>query len=89
MAWFSLFGAIPTSAGGSAIRDEKPFVFEDRVHQQLVSIYKFLNETKVIDVDKPAAGALDDSAARKVAKSANVPLPLGTIKAQDVSKAPK
>ncbi len=89
MAWFSLYGAIPTSAGGSGTRDEKPFVFEDRVHKQLDSIYKFLHESKVIDVDKPAAGALDDSIARKVAKSANVPLPLGTIKAQDVSKAPK
>ena len=46
-------------------------------------------EAKVIDVDKPAPGALDDSIARKVASEAKVSLPLGTIKAQDVSKAPK
>ena len=89
MAWFSLYGAIPASAGGSPIRDEKPFVFEDRVHKQLDSIYKFLHESKVIDVDKAPSGALDDSVARKVAKSAGAPLPLGTIKAQDVSRAPK
>jgi hypothetical protein len=43
----------------------------------------------VIDVDKPAPGALDDSAARKVAQAAKVSLPLGIIKAQDISKAPK
>ena len=48
-----------------------------------------LREAKVIDVDKPAPGALDDSIARKVAQAAKVSLPLGTIKAQDVSKAPK
>jgi NitT/TauT family transport system substrate-binding protein len=89
MAWFSLYGEIPPSAGGSPIRDEKPFVFDDRVHQQLDSIYKFLYETKVIDVDKAPAGALDDSFARSVVKAAGATTPLGTIKAEDVSRAPK
>lgn len=89
MAWFSIYGQIPLAAGGSTIRDEKPFVFEDRVHSQLASIYKFLHENKVIDVDRAPSGAIDDSIARKVAKDAGASLPLGTIKAQDVSKAPK
>ncbi|MEO5845991.1 MAG: ABC transporter substrate-binding protein [Caldimonas sp.] len=89
MAWFSLYGAIPPAAGGSPIRDEKPFVFDDRVHAQLDSIYKFLHESKVIDVDKAPAGALDDSFARKAAKASNATLPLGLIKAQDVANAPK
>lgn len=89
MAWFSIYGRIPASAGGSSVRDEKPFVFEDRVHQQLDGIYKFLYENKVISVDKAPAGALDDSIARKVAKDAGARLPLGSIQAQDVSKAPK
>ena len=89
MAWFSLYGAIPKSAGGSPVRDEKPFVFDDRVRKLLSETYVYLHETKVIDVDKPAAGALDDTIARKVAKDAKVAVPLGTITAQDVSKAPK
>ena len=89
MAWFSIYGAIPAAAGGSPIRDEKPFVFDDRVSKLLAETYVYLRQAKVIDVDKPAPGALDDSIARKVAKAANVSLPLGTIKAQDVSKAPK
>jgi NitT/TauT family transport system substrate-binding protein len=89
MAWFSLYGAIPPSAGGSPIRDEKPFVFDARVHKQLDGIYKFLHENKVIDVDKAPEGALDDSVARKVMKDAGAPSPLGTIKSQDVSSAPK
>jgi NitT/TauT family transport system substrate-binding protein len=89
MAWFSLYGAIPASAGGSPMRDEKPFVFDDRVKKLLNETYVYLHETKAIDVDKPAPGALDDSVARKVAKEAKATLPLGTIKAQDLSQAPK
>lgn len=89
MAWFSLYGAIPPGAGGSAIRDEKPFVFDARVHKQLDSIYTFLHKTKVISVDKAPAGVLDDSFARKVALDAHAPLPLGSIQAQDLSRAPK
>ena len=89
MAWFSLYGAIPAAAGGSPMRDEKPFVFDDRVKKLLNETYVYLHETKAIDVDKPAPGALDDSIARKVAKDAKATLPLGTIKAQDLSQAPK
>lgn len=89
MAWFSLYGQIPASAGGSPTRDEKPFVFDERVQKLLQETYVYLHEAKAIDVDKPAPGALDDSIARKVAKDAKVTLPLGTIKAQDISKAPK
>jgi hypothetical protein len=59
------------------------------VQKLLAETYVYLKEAKAIDVDKPAPGALDDSIARKVAAQANVTLPLGTIKAQDVSKAPK
>ena len=89
MAWFSIYGAIPKASGGSPQRDEKPFVFDDRVRKLLDETYVYLHDTKAIDVDKPAPGALDDSIARKVAKDAKVALPLGTITAQDVSKAPK
>ena len=79
MAWFSLYGAIPASAGGSKERDEKPFVFDDRVKKLLAETYVYLHNTKAIDVVKPAPGALDDSMARKVAKDANATLPLGKI----------
>jgi len=89
MAWFSIYGAIPAAAGGSPIRDEKPFVFDQRVHKLLAETYVYLHQAKVIDVDKPAPGALDDSIARKVAQAAGVTLPLGIIKAQEVSKMPK
>src|SRR3954471_6587166 len=53
MAWFSIYGQIPLSAGGSPIRDEKPFVFEPRVQKLLAETYVYLHQAKVIDVDKP------------------------------------
>jgi NitT/TauT family transport system substrate-binding protein len=89
MAWFSLFGAVPPERGGSPIRDEKPFTFDDRVHKHLTTIYTFLFGAKVIDMDKPPAGAIDDSIARTVAQEAKVKVPLGIIKPLDVTKAPK
>jgi len=64
-------------------------VFDERVRKLLAETYVYLHHTKVIDVDKPAPGALDDSVARKVAQAAKAPLPLGIIKAQDVSQMPK
>jgi NitT/TauT family transport system substrate-binding protein len=89
MAWFSLFGAVPADRGGSPIRDEKPFTFDDRVQKHLATIYTFLFSAKVIDVDKAPAGAIDDSIARAVAKEAKVNIPLGIIKPLDVTRAPK
>jgi NitT/TauT family transport system substrate-binding protein len=88
MAWFSIYGAIPASAGGSPIRDEKPFIIDDRVRKLLDETYIYLRETKAIDVDKAPPGAIDDSIARKVVKDAKVTVPLGTIKATVVSLAP-
>ena len=64
-------------------------VFDQRVRKLLTETYVYLHQAKVIDVDRPAPGALDDSVARKVAQAAGAPLPLGIIKAQDVSRMPK
>lgn len=89
MAWYSLFGAVPTARGGSPLRDEKPFTFDARERAHLDTIYAFLHKVNVIDVDKPPAGAIDDSIAVAVAKEKGQAVPLGVIKPLDVSKAPK
>jgi len=89
MAWFSIFGAVPAERGGSPIRDEKPYVFDKRVHAHLDTIYTFLHKVNVIDIDKAPPGAIDDSVARTVAQEAKVQVPLGVIKPLPASKAPK
>jgi NitT/TauT family transport system substrate-binding protein len=89
MAWFSLFGAVPSERGGSPLRDEKPFTFDPRVRKHLETIYTFLSKVQVIDVDKAPEGAIDDSLAVAVAKEAGQAVPLGVIKPLDISQAPK
>lgn len=89
MAWYSIFGAVPSNCGGSPQRDTKPFVFTPAVKKLLDGTYVFLKSVKVINVDKAPAGAIDDSLARQVASEAKVPIPLGVINPKDVSQAPK
>ena len=45
------------------------------MHQQLDSISRFLREAKMIDVDKPPPGALDDAMARKAVRAAGTIAP--------------
>lgn len=88
MAWFSLYGRVPDERGGSAIRDTKPFTFNDEIRKHLDATYTFLHDVKVIAVDKAPEGAIDDSLAQAVLKDAGATSPLGEIKALDVSQAP-
>lgn len=89
MAWFSLYGAMPSQCGGAPERDTKPFVFTESVHQLLDGTYKFLHDTKVINVDKAPEGAIDDSLARKVAADMKVETPMGAIIPKDIADGPK
>lgn len=75
----SLFAKIPAELGGAPVRQSYPFVFDDQVRAKMIDAYKFLHEIKVIDVDKPRDGAMDDTLAREVAAEAKVRLPLGEI----------
>jgi NitT/TauT family transport system substrate-binding protein len=89
MAWFSLYGAIPSERDGSPVRDEKHFVFDTTVRTFFDRTYANLYKSGLIKVDKAPEGAIDDSLARKVATEAGVPLPLGIIRAQPLSQAPQ
>ncbi|MEO5766250.1 MAG: ABC transporter substrate-binding protein [Casimicrobiaceae bacterium] len=76
----SLFSRIPAEKGGAPVRQTFPFVFDDQVKAKMVGAYKFLNDIKIIDVDKPREGAIDDNLARQVAAEDKVKLPLGDIR---------
>lgn len=89
MAWFSIYGALPENCGGAPERDTKPFVFTEPVMKLLNETYKFLYETKVINVDKAPEGAIDDSLARKVAEEMGVQTPMGAIIPKDISECSK
>lgn len=88
MAWYSLFGAIPTECGGAPERDTKPFIFTPGVHTLLDGTYVFLRESKVINVDKAPEGAIDDSLARKAAAELGITVPMGPIMPKNISEGP-
>jgi NitT/TauT family transport system substrate-binding protein len=87
--WLSQFGRIPESQGGAAVKQSFPFVLDGPVKDKMINAYRFLHEIKVIDVDKPRDGAMDDSLARQVVADAKAKLPLGEIVGRPASDAPK
>jgi NitT/TauT family transport system substrate-binding protein len=88
VAWFSLYGRIPATDGGSPVRDVKPFVFDTRMRDFLADAYRFLHEARLVGPAQLAAGAIDDSLARQVASEAAAPFPLGLINATSVARMP-
>jgi len=88
-AWVANFGRIPKEQGGGPVRQLFPFVLDDNVRAKMADGFQFLKEIKVIDVDKPRDGALDDSLARQVAQEAKATLPLGEIAGDPVERAPR
>lgn len=87
--WTSLFARIPDEQGGAAVRQSFPFVFDDQVKAKMLGAFRFLHEIKIIDVDKPRNGALDDALSRQVAAEAKASLPLGEIKGVALGEAPQ
>ena len=88
-AWVANFARIPAEQGGGPVRQSFPFVLDDNVRAKLVDGFQFLKEIKVIDVDKPRDGAMDDSLARQVAQETKAALPLGEIAGDLVARAPR
>ena len=91
MAWFSLFGAVPAERGGSPIRDEKPFTFDDRVQQAPGQpSTPSCSRHKVIDVDKAPTRRHRRFARRDGRQGSKVkPSHWAIITPLDISKAPK
>src|SRR5712692_5607820 len=87
--WLSQFGRIPEVQGGSPVKQSFPFVLDASVKDKMINAYRFLHEIKVIDVDRPRDGAMDDSLARQVAADEKAKLPLGEIVGLPAANAPK
>ncbi len=87
--WHSQFARIPEAQGGAPIKQSFPFVLDDAVKAKMLNAYRFLHEIKVIDIDKPREGAMDDGLARQVAAEAKAKLPLGEIAGRPAAGAPK
>jgi len=66
---------------GGAIRDEKPFVWNDTITALQVGVLDFLAANKVVPSNKLFDGAIDDSLARAAMSELHVSSPLITLRA--------
>ena len=85
--WFSMAGLIPEPYYGGAIRDEKPFVWNDEIRAHNDNTVKYLKRIKSIPEDKSLPGAIDDTLARQAMKEMGVSSPLCRLKAVPLDKA--
>ncbi len=84
--WFSLAGLIPEPYYGGAIRDEKPFVWNDDIRALQKRVVQYLAEEKIVPSAELLPGAVDDSIAREAMKEMNVSSPLVRLKAVPLEK---
>lgn len=84
--WFSMGGLIPEPYYGGAIRDEKPFVWNDEIWALHKRVLDYLAREKITPSAELLPGAVDDSMARQAMKEMNVTSPLVRIKAVPLDK---
>ena len=86
--WYSIYGQIPGEVGGTKLREWKPFIFDDRVRNNIDEVYSFLFKEKRINVDKPLPKTIDDAIAQKVLAARGLKSPIGEIVGQPPDKDP-
>ena len=78
--WQSLYGAFERAPVGS-VKNEMPFVFNDKAKTLAANAHAFLFEIKRVSSKDVRAGAIDDSVAREVLQKRGLSGPVGVIKA--------
>jgi NitT/TauT family transport system substrate-binding protein len=78
--WQSLYGAFDRAPVGS-VKNEMPFVFNDKAKTLAANAHAFLHEIKRVSSKDVRQGAIDDSVAREVLQKRGLSGPVGVIKA--------
>jgi NitT/TauT family transport system substrate-binding protein len=78
--WQSLYGAFERAPVGS-VKNEMPFVFNDKAKALAADAHAFLFEIKRVSSKDVRAGAIDDSVAREVLQKRGINGQVGVIKA--------
>jgi NitT/TauT family transport system substrate-binding protein len=86
--WYSIYGQIPASVGGTKEREWKPFIFDSKVLKNIDDVYAFLYKEKRTKVAKPLPGTIDDSIAQKILKEKKLKSPIAVIYGQPASAVP-
>jgi NitT/TauT family transport system substrate-binding protein len=87
--WYSLYGSYDPDAGGSPVRTYLPYTFTPDARELINRASEFLYSIKSINVEKLRADAIEPQWTEDILKARGLKAPIGEVKAQPDSQAPK
>ncbi len=87
--WYSLYGTYDPAAGGNPVRNYLHYTFTPETRELISRAATFLHSVKSINVDKIRPEAIDSKWTEEILKERKLKAPLGEVKGQPDSQAPK
>jgi NitT/TauT family transport system substrate-binding protein len=87
--WFSLYGSYPQTFGGAPVRNYMHYTFTPEARELIKRAAAFLYSIKSINVEQVRPEAIQASWTEEILKERGLKAPIGEIKAQPDSQAPK
>jgi NitT/TauT family transport system substrate-binding protein len=87
--WFSLFGSYPQAFGGAPVRNYMHYTFTPEARELIKRAAAFLYSIKSINTEQVRPEAIQASWTEEILKERGLKAPIGEIKAQPDSQAPK
>jgi NitT/TauT family transport system substrate-binding protein len=77
--WFSIYGQIPPSAGGTTPKWTFPLLVDDKVRKNISELWGFGIKEKLIATEMPFDKAIDDKIAQKLLAESGLKSPIGEV----------
>jgi NitT/TauT family transport system substrate-binding protein len=87
--WFSLYGTYPQNFGGAPVRNYMHYTFTPEARELIKRAAAFLHSIKSINVEQVRPEAIQASWTEEILKERGLKAPIGEIRAQPDSQAPK
>lgn len=87
--WFSLFGSYPAAFGGAPVRNYMHYTFTPETRELIKRAAAFLYSIKSINTEQVRPEAIQASWTEEILKERGLKAPIGEIRAQPDSAAPK
>src|SRR2546421_1199769 len=87
--WYSLYGTYDPNAGGQAVRNTLHYGFTPQTRELISRAAAFLHSIKSINVEKLRPEAIEAQWTEDILKERGLKAPIGEVKAQPDSQAPK
>jgi NitT/TauT family transport system substrate-binding protein len=87
--WYSLYGSYPETFGGTPVRNYMHYTFTPETRELIKRAAAFLHSIKSINVEQVRPEAIQASWTEEILKERGLKAPIGEIRAQPDSQAPK